>query len=237
MTSKQVAKTEANANAVTVPDYIKQGTNRGNEGVTTDDLKLPRLDVLQALSPQVNKRKDSYIEGAEVGMIFNTLTEELYPEGVYVTPVHFTKRWLVWVNREKSQEGGLRGVFESAAAAESFVAARSDAEMLEIVPTAEHLALTDDGQEVIISMSKSKMKMSRKFNSLIRVNGGDRFSRRYFIFSVEENSTRGEFQNLDVSNAGFPAESIYRKAEELYNSVSAGENRGAAYGNDSEIPF
>lgn len=79
--STDVAKKVAAAD-VAVPDYIKQDSSRGNENVSSEDLQLPRLDVLQALSPQINKKKENYIDGAEVGMLFNTLTGELYPEGV-----------------------------------------------------------------------------------------------------------------------------------------------------------
>lgn len=215
--SKQVAKTEDQ-----MPSYIKQGQNRGNENVNNDDLQLPRLDVLQALSPQINKKKDEYIEGAEVGMIFNTLTGELYPDGVGFTPVSFVKRFLVWVDRKKDNEGGLRGVFETAEEAELFVQNDPDESKLEIVPTAEHLVLMDNGEEVILSMAKSKVKVSRKFNSLVRLNGGDRFSRRYHMKSVDDKSSQGEFQNVSISNAGFPSEEVYFKAEKLYEAIQRG---------------
>lgn len=215
--SKQVAKTEDQ-----LPAYIKQGQNRGNENVSNDDLQLPRLDVLQALSPQINKKKDEYIDGAEVGMIFNTLTGELYPEGVHFTPVSFVKRFLVWVDRKKDNDGGLRGVFDTAEEAEIFVQNDPDESKLEIVPTAEHLVVLDDGEEVILSMAKSKVKVSRKFNSLVRLNGGDRFSRRYKMTSVDDKSSQGEFQNISISNDGFPSEEVYFKCEALYEAIQNG---------------
>lgn len=216
-TKKEVTKKEDQ-----VPAYIKQGQNRGSENVTQDDLQLPRIDVLQALSPQVQKKKDEYIPGAEVGMLFNTLTGELYKDGVHVTPVSFARRYLVWVDRKKDAEGGLRGVFDTLEEAERFVDEQDDADKLEVVPTAEHLVLLDDGTEVIISMAKSKMKVSRRFNSLVRLNGGDRFSRRYLVTSVDDKSAQGEFQNLSFTNAGYPSEEVYLKAERLYEAIAGG---------------
>ena len=218
--SKQVTKKEDQ-----MPAYIKQGQNRGNENVNNDDLQLPRIDVLQALSPQINKKKDEYIDGAEVGMLFNTLTGELYPEGVRVTPISFIKRHLVWVDRKKDSEGGLRGVFDTAEEAEAFIESQDDEDKLEAVPTAEHLVLLDDGSEVILSMAKSKMKVSRKWNSLIRLNGGDRFSRSYKISTVDDKSAQGEFQNMAITNDGFPEEDVYLMAEKLYEAISSGSTK------------
>lgn len=216
---KAVAKKDAK-----LPSYIKQGENRGNENVQSEDLQLPLLGLLQALSPQVNKKKDEYIQGAEVGMLFNTLTGELYEDGLDFTPVSFVKRFLVWVDRKKDQNGGLRGVFDTEAAAETFVEEQEDEDKLEIVATAEHLILLDDGTEMILSLGKSKMKVSRKFNSLVRLNGGDRFSRRYHISSVDDESAQGEYQNFSISNAEdiYPSEDVYNKAEKLYEAISSG---------------
>ncbi len=232
-----MSKEIANTNEAQVPAYIKQDQARGNENVTTEDLQLPRLDVLQALSPQINKKKDQYIEGAEPGMLFNTLTGELYGTSIHITPVSFVKRYLLWVDRKQDAEGGLRGVFDTLEEAEKAMDADPDRAKLEIVPTAEHLVLLDDGSEIILSMSKSKAKVSRKFNSLVRLNGGDRFSRRYVVTAVDDNGTKGEYQNISISADGFPTEDVYLKAEALYEAIAAGQKQQAASyaGESSEV--
>lgn len=229
------AKKEVMAKNDQLPAYIKQGTNRGNENVSSDDLQLPRIDVLQALSPQINKKKDEYIDGAEVGMLFNTLTHELYPDGVHVTPVSFVKRFLVWVNRKMDSEGGLRGVFDTAAEAEEFMQDQPDEDKLELVPTAEHLMLLDDGTEVILSMAKSKMKVSRRFNSLVRLSGGDRFSARYLVTTVDDKSAQGEYQNIKLEQDGYPSEQVYLKAEKLYEAINSGAMKQASGNYDSAV--
>lgn len=238
---KEVATTETKTGIVergeSLPSYIKQGNSRGNENVSKDDIQLPRIDVLQALSPQINPKKDNYIDGAESGMLFNTLTGELY-ETVQFVPVTFVKRFLVWVNRKKDAKGGLRGVFNSADEAEQFVAQHEEKDKLEIVPTAEHLVLLASGDEVILSMAKSKMKVSRKFNSLVRLNGGDRFSRLYTLSTVSDEGPKGEFMNISIGNASlcWPNEALYRKAEALYESVTSGARKvNAAYDESADI--
>lgn len=238
MATARKARTPAKTGEAQVPAYIKQGQARGNENVTTQDLQLPRIDVLQALSPQTKKSKDEYIDGAEEGMLFNTLTGELF-ESVSFTPVSFVKRYLVWVDRAKDSAGGLRGVFDTEAEAIRFVESSDDESKLEVVDTAEHLVLLDDGTEIILSMSKSKMKVSRKFNSLVRLNGGDRFARRYKLSSVLDEGPKGEYYNFSVVNDGFPSEDVYRKAEQLYTSIAMGETTQAVgnYDTESDVEY
>lgn len=67
-------------------------------------------------------------------------------------------------------------------------------------------------------MGKSKTKVSRKFNSLVRLAGGDRFSRRYVVSAVDDEGPKGEFKNLSIDYDGFPSEDVYKKAEQLYVS-------------------
>jgi len=212
------------------PSYIDQNSNRGNENITSEDLQLPRIDVLQDGSPQLKKKnEDKYIEGAAVGMLFNTLTNELYPNGVYFTPVSFVRRYLVWVDRKIDTGGGLRGVFDTQHEAEAMVEVDEDKAKLEIVPTAEHLVLMDDGQEVIISMAKSKMKVSRKFNSLVRLSGGDRFGARYHMIGVDDTGAQGDYQNIAIDKVGYPEEKVYFKAVALHQAMQGGTQKSASY--------
>ena len=46
--------------------------------MTQDDLALPFVRILGQLSPQVTMGDAKYIESAKPGMIYNTVTSELY---------------------------------------------------------------------------------------------------------------------------------------------------------------
>ena len=52
--------------------------SKGFENMTQDDLALPFIRILGQLSPQVTQGDAKYIEGAKPGMIYNTVTSELY---------------------------------------------------------------------------------------------------------------------------------------------------------------
>ena len=64
--------------------------------MTQEDLALPFLKVLGQLSPECNKRDAKHVEGAEPGMIINTVTNEIYDgvKGIDVVPVHYKRQYI-----------------------------------------------------------------------------------------------------------------------------------------------
>lgn len=226
--SAQQAVATKNSN---LPAYIKQSeTGRGSENVGMEDLVVPRIELVQALSPCLKKNDAAYIEGAEVGMLFNSVTRELYGFKAIVIPVHFKKQFLVWKNRKNG--GGFGGAYDTAQDANERIKQEKpeDQQYWEPQDTAQQLVLVVKGdgttEEALVSMSRTKMKVSKNWNSLIRLNGNDRFSRTYVLFSVDEmNSTGDDYKNFAVANGGFPDELHYKKAEALYEAVASGERK------------
>ena len=210
------------------PDFLKKGTGRGAENVGHEDLIIPRLEVVQSLSPARDKSHADFIEGAEEGMLYNSVTRELYGEEVMVVPAMYVKEWLVWKDRKKG--GGFRGAFPSEAQANAAIAALDgddNPEEFEAMDTGQMYCLlllsSGEVQQIVVSMAKTKMKVARKWNSLIALSGDDSFARAYKISSVQEANKKNEkYYNLHVAPAGFVAEAIYIAAEKLYETVKAG---------------
>jgi hypothetical protein len=230
---KEIAKKEEQTNGTGIavqdqmPDFLrdKQGSARGQENVQAEDLVIPRLEVVQDLSPCRKRNDPNYIEGAQEGMLYNNVTRELYGENVLVVPVGFVKEWLIWKDREKG--GGFRGAFPSQADAEAAREQLEDADDCEVVDTNQQfcLLLKPDGsvEEIVVSMAKSKAKVSRKWNSLIRLANGDSFSRVYRLSAVEDTNNKNQkFYNFGVAAVGFPSEQVYRRAEKMYEAIVKG---------------
>ena len=209
------------------PEWVPAQSSRGTENVGSDDMIIPRIEVVQALSPARNKKDSAYIEGAEEGMLFNNVTRQLYGEKVTVIPVFYTKQFLIWKDRKLGGGGsnGFRGAFNSKEDALAEIA-RLGEDGLEAIDTAQHFVLVHYlGQlsEAVISMSKSKMKVSKRWNSLIRMTNMDSFAKAYALSSVEETNARNEsYYNFNVAPLGFVNKATYERAELLFKTVKSG---------------
>ena len=58
------------------PSMFEADANEGLGQLGQEDLAIPFLRILSDTSPQVKKRDPEYVDGAEVGMLFNTLTRD-----------------------------------------------------------------------------------------------------------------------------------------------------------------
>ena len=100
---KQVATKSTTAVAAASIDLsmVAQDAGQGLSEVNMDTIQIPFLKILSSMSPQTKKAKKEYIDGAEEGMIFNTVTEELIDgaEGITVVPCYFEPVALEWTDR------------------------------------------------------------------------------------------------------------------------------------------
>lgn len=203
----------------------KEQQARGSEDVSIEDLTIPRISIIQDLSPHHKKTKAEYIEGAEVGMAFNSATQELLGKVFHIVPVLFRKEYVIWKDRKSG--GGFNGAYRTMIEAKTALSELENPSLYDIVDTAQHfcLVLDSDGnsQEAVVSMSKSQMKISRQLNTMAQIAGGDRFSRVYQLSVVEDKSDKGEFFNWKIVQRGYAPEKLYRLAEKMYESVKAGE--------------
>lgn len=213
------------------PDWMAADSGRGSENVSSNDIIIPRIEIIQQLSPQHNKKKPEYIEGAEAGMAFNTGSSTLYAGPVLFIPVYFTKEWLLW--RDIKKGGGFGGSFASEELANAAKVTQETPNDWEVVDTYIHYVMTLKAgstmdkplfEEAVLSMSKSQAKVSRNFNTLVKMAGGDRFSRIYQLEVVDDQNKEGQdYFNWKITPKGFVSKPMYDAAERLYTVIKAGE--------------
>ena len=212
-----------------LPSYMNQGTARGSEEVKSSDIVLPRLEIVQALSPIKEVNDD-----AKEGYLFNSVTQEVLGESIYFVPVYYRMEYLVW--KDQDQGGGFFGSFGSLHEAEErvmqAVSAGENREHIEIVdtPVQYGLRIRDGGdvEQIVISMARTKSKVSRKWNAIIQIAGGDRFSRVYKISTFRDENKKGQkFFNYVVQPAGYAPERVYRESEKMYNILKTQDFRVA----------
>lgn len=82
-------------------DVLALMRKNAGKGVSTaiEDNVVPLVYILQALSPQVQKKKEEYIDGAEAGMIWFRGTKDVVAgdEGIPVVLCHWDKAWIEWM--------------------------------------------------------------------------------------------------------------------------------------------
>lgn len=112
MTAKTLAKGgKGTAVARADNDDFSEFAGLGLETVTAADLLIPRLAILQKLSPQLDKLRSEYIRGAEAGMICEVATRTIFPDGAFFLPVYFRKDFIEWAPRNTGK--GLVAIHHS----------------------------------------------------------------------------------------------------------------------------
>jgi len=239
MADKQVAvksKNEVASGDISV-DLIVKAAGRGLENVSNDDITIPRLAVVQAGSPQRKKKDEKYIEGAEEGHIFNTVTNKLYDvEGITVIPCGYRKSYVEWVPRESG--GGLVAIHDMKPEGTT-VDPKSKKSFLgenQIVDTAEHFVLikSDDSWEAaILTMTSSNLGVSRKWNTLLKMKKmnikGQMVEPPSFLYmfklsTINAENDLGSWFKYKIEEIGqVESKNIFTQAEALSDSVSEGK--------------
>ena len=96
MANTNVAKkAEAKLPALSL-DMMESDAHSGLENIQQDDLATPRLKILMQLSPELEE-----MENAKAGMIYNTVTNELYDgsKGIRVLPCAYQRQYVEWADR------------------------------------------------------------------------------------------------------------------------------------------
>lgn len=237
------AKIEENLPTVSEEDIFADA-GVGNENITMDDKVVPRLSIVQSMSPELKKTKSEFIEGAEEGSVFNTATRELYTSPLVIIPVAYQKRYIEWVPR--SAGGGLINPNHSPEILEECTPGDKGKYLLgnnEVVITPEHFVLVmhDEGsfEQAVLSMAGSKGKISRQWNTLIggiqlrhpktnKLVSPARFYGAYEFTVTPESNENGDWMNWRVRykcpTTDLPGGSdAYMAAREFHVMIKSGE--------------
>ena len=242
----QVVKKEVNE--VAVYEGFEQFQGEGFSEVKTEDLAIPFLRVLADVSPQVKKRDGAYVEGAEAGMIFNTVLNEVYEaekNGIFVIPCHYNRRYVEWRGREEG--GGYVGSYTPDDPIVKTVT-RSD-QGQDLLPNGNQLTNTAQffvlmlhpelgPQKALMTMASTQLKKGRKWltqaQSLTAQGKNGLYtlplmSQVYKVTSVPEQNDKGSWygweiareRSLDLSNQG--DKDVFDMAVAFAKSVKAGD--------------
>jgi hypothetical protein len=207
--------------------------------MTQDDLALPFLKVLGQLSPECNKRDAKHVEGAEPGMIINTVTGEVYDgvKGIDVVPVHYKRQHIEWQDRGESQGAPVK-IYDAGDDLPSTTRDKFNKDRLAngnyLENTASHFVviLGDSPTTALLSMKATQLKVSRKWNSMmmgLKMQGKNgmftppTYSHIYKLKTVQQSNDKGTWFGWDVSRVGPISDpGIYKIAKDFGANVSKG---------------
>ena len=221
-------------------NMFEADANAGAHNIEQDDLALPFLKVLGQLSPEINKQNGKYVEGAEPGMILNSVTRELFDgsKGIDVIPCSYDRKYLEWKPRELG--GGLVGMH--AIDDDIVTTTKRDSMNRDVLPngnylenTANHFVVTlgETPTSALISMTRTQLKVSRTWNSMmmsIKMQGKNglftppTFSHIYHLKSVQMTNDKGTWFGWDVSKTGPVSDAgVYSVAKDFAEKIGKGE--------------
>lgn len=230
MANKNELRTPQSSGVATpseVPDFLRQYGSVGSENVTRQDMSVPRIVLLQSLSPQVSKADPNYVPGAEPGKILNTVTSEVF-DSIRAINCFFVHEYGVF--RKRAAGGGFRGTFPTQKEAMAHASVHPDGiDNLEITEMGVHYVILIDDEsrplgEAAIVFTSTKLKVSRTWNTLIDGSGRGvpRFAKVWRLGSKAEKNAKGAYFNFTVSPSGFIPEALAEAANNLYQAVKDG---------------
>ena len=222
-------------------NIFEEDAAKGLGKLGQEDLALPFLKILGQLSPEVNKRDGKYVEGAEPGMIFNSVSGELYDgmKGITVVPCFYKLEYIEWKDRGEGSGGPVQ-IHDSSS--DIMSQTKADANYKDRLPngnyvekTASHFVLITNptAATALISMKSTQLKISRKWNSMmagIKMKGKNglftpaSFSHEYRLRTVQQSNDKGTWFGWEVQKIG-PVENaeLYQQAKVFAESISKGD--------------
>ena len=245
--SNEVTKAKGTAVSADLMDDIFESAGEG-ASFDSSEMQIPFVRLVQALSPQINKKKPEYIEGVSQGDAFNTVTKEYWDgeKGLTVIPCFQATKGEIQPDSPLLQQAKRNGAKE--------ILPNGN----ELVKSDQHfcLILAEDGstQPAIIDMKSTQLKVSRNWKTMIAMQKADHptkgkvtpavFATKWKLTSVEQTNDRGTFANWSVAKVGLiDSRDLLQEAKTFRASIAAGEVKAtpeessSSSVNGDDIPF
>lgn len=223
-------------------EAFEQFASAGMENVTSKDLVIPRLTILQDLSPQLKKQKPEYIEGAEVGNFCNVATSTVF-ESMKLIPCFYQRVLLEWAPRDTN-----KGLVHNHGSDNSILdQCEQDEKRRQFLPNGNQIIETMTffcldvtsglAERVFVPLSSTQLKNGRKWMTMLSAEKLQRadgsvytpplFFRAWDVTSADESNASGDWKGWRFEAAETiveidPTQSLLREAVEYYKQSASG---------------
>ena len=215
--------------ALALPAFVDPSDRRGADNITGDDIRLPRLSLAQALSPEVLKGDPKRIDGLESGDIFSNLLQTNYKSG----PVN-----VVVVRREtpRAMEFYPKGSKEGQGIKDRSVPLddpRTKFSQDGTPPVAtvfhEYVAFDAETREpFILSFKSTSSGAARALNTFLSLRKGPAFATTFKISAASKTYDEGPCFVFTVQPGGPVDQATFDYAAEMYESLKGREVQAPA---------
>lgn len=170
---KQVQTKKENSVAAVTLESLESLSGRGLQNVSTDTMATPRIKILMQLSPELEE-----IEGAKAGMIYNTVTQDLFKadEGIKVIPCYFQLQYVEWTDRGQGS-GAPVNVYD--ASSDILLKTKRDDQNKDRLDSGNyvdtchnHFVLVMDSTGIpspaVITFKSTQLKHSKRWNTMMK---------------------------------------------------------------------
>lgn len=215
MAKNAVAQPSANLPATADDIDSFDGLTTGLENLNQNDLLIPRLSIIQGLSPQMTRTKAEYDPNAKPGDIYDVALGERFGEGIDFIFVHYQKQWLQWAPRTSGK--GLQAIHSTAEILEK---TKPDERNRPILPNGDYISETAQlyGLNVsggfrksFIAMAVTQLKKARQMLTLATTEkltrkDGTEFTppiyyRSYHLSAVPESNNEGDWMGWKMERS------------------------------------
>jgi hypothetical protein len=229
-------------------------------GVSTDpsEVGIPFLYILQDLSPQVKRRDEQYVDGAEVGDVYNNVTREVIPArvGIDWVEVGFEAAQVEW----RPNRGGFVAKHPNDTPLRSEIRMVDDGTGRQIptLPSGNTLTETKyhyglyrraatadtpagNWEPAVIGMASSMIKNSRELEGMkkrVRLPNNDiapAFAVFYHFGTKLVSKNNNDWFTGEITQGPWVSSDVYYVARELAQQVAAGTIKTSQPGDEGTI--
>jgi len=218
---------------------FEQYAGCGMEEIDKESIAIPFIYLLQAKSAAI---ENGVVEGAQSGMFWNNVTNELY-DTLTIIPCHYRRRYCKWVPRKLG--GGYRGDMDPVEVESGLIKGITENEkgikMLngeELHDTRIHYVLVKSSsglwQRAILSLSKTQVKHSKnwiaKWSALKMKNAKGEiytpasFTHIYHAETMTENKNGDSWKTARFYlDEPIKDRELFKQAVDFYNIAASGK--------------
>jgi hypothetical protein len=229
--------------ALALPTFVDPNDRRGSEGITAEDIRLPRLSLAQALSPEVLRGDPKRIEGLEPGDLFSNLLQTNFKSGPVTVVVvrRETPRAIEFYPKNSKEGQGIKD--RSVPLNDPRCKFSPDGTPPVATLFREYIAFEVETREpLVLSFKSTSSGAARALDTFLAMRKGPSFSTTFKISSASKTYAEGPCFVQVVQPGGPVDQATFDYAAEMYESlrgrdVAAPEAEVEASAPKADAPF